>query len=66
MLNSVKTEFDKFEEVLALTQQRITQANSELDKLVGVRTRQIKRKLSDLSDTQTLLPDTSNNNFYDL
>lgn len=66
VLNSVKTEFDKFEEVLALTQQRITQANSELDKLVGVRTRQIKRKLSDLSDTQTLLPDTSNNNFYDL
>ena len=46
VLGEVKTEFDKFSEVLEATQQRLNQANSELDKLVGVRTRQIQRKLS--------------------
>ena len=46
ILSDVKTEFDKFNDVLVATQQRINQANSELDKLVGVRTRQIQRKLS--------------------
>lgn len=53
VLSSVKTEFDKFEDVLTMTQQRLNQANSELDKLVGVRTRQIKRKLSDVSVLET-------------
>lgn len=46
VLGDVKTEFDKFNDVLVATQQRLNQANSELDKLVGVRTRQIQRKLS--------------------
>lgn len=46
ILGSVKTEFEKFNEVLTMTQQRIDQANKELDKLVGVRSRQISRKLS--------------------
>ena len=46
ILSDVKVEFDKFNDVLVATQQRINQANSELDKLVGVRTRQIQRKLS--------------------
>ncbi|MGN0454834.1 MAG: DNA recombination protein RmuC [Ruminococcus sp.] len=45
ILGSVKTEFDKFNDVLVATQQRLNQANTELDKLVGVRTRQIQRKL---------------------
>ena len=49
VLSSVKTEFDRFEEALRMTQQRINQANDELDKLVGVRTRQIQRKLKDIS-----------------
>ena len=49
VLSSVKTEFDRFEEALRMTQQRIKQANDELDKLVGVRTRQIQRKLKDIS-----------------
>ena len=53
VLSSVKTEFDKFEDVLTMTQQRLNQANSELDKLVGVRTRQIKRKLSNVSVINT-------------
>lgn len=49
VLSSVKTEFDRFEEALRMTQQRINQANDELDKLVGVRTRQIQRRLKDVS-----------------
>ena len=48
VLGAVKTEFDKFESVLESAQSRIEQANSELDKLIGVRTRQIKRKLKDV------------------
>ena len=46
ILGEVKGEFDTFGAVLDKTQQRINQANAELDKLVGVRTRQIQRKLS--------------------
>lgn len=46
VLGAVKTEFDKFGEVLQATQRKLDQANSDLDKLVGVRTRQIQRKLS--------------------
>ena len=48
VLGAVKTEFDKFADILEATQQRITQANKELDKLVGVRTRAIQRKLRDV------------------
>ncbi len=54
VLGAVKTEFDKFGEVITAAQSRLEQANAELDKLVGVRTRQIQRKLSavaTLSDT---------------
>ena len=66
VLGDVKKEFDTFSDVLEKTQQRINQANAELDKLVGVRTRQIQRKLSsvqkleDISDRDTqenLIPD---------
>lgn len=61
-LSAVKTEFGKFAEVLAMTQQRLEQAGSELDKLVGVRTRQIQRRLKDISAleesaVQAFLPD---------
>lgn len=45
ILGAVKTEFDKFENVIEAVQQRINQANKELDSLVGVRTRAIQRKL---------------------
>lgn len=48
VLGGVKQEFDKFNDVLVLTQQRLDQANKELDKLVGVRTRQIQRKLKNI------------------
>jgi DNA recombination protein RmuC len=45
VLGAVKTEFTKFGEVLDATQKRINQANEELDKLVGTRTRKIQSKL---------------------
>ena len=51
VLGEVKTEFDKFNDCLVATQQRLDQANKELDKLVGVRTRQIQRKLKDVQST---------------
>lgn len=61
VLGDVKTEFDKFNDVLIATQQRLNQANSELDKLVGVRTRQMRRKLSAVqtlnSEDKSELPD---------
>lgn len=61
VLGDVKTEFDKFNDVLLATQQRLNQANSELDKLVGVRTRQMRRKLSAVqtlnSEDKPELPD---------
>jgi DNA recombination protein RmuC len=49
VLGAVKTEFEKFAEVIKSAQQRIDQAHIELEKLVGVRTRAIQRKLSEVS-----------------
>ena len=46
ILGSVKKEFETFNDVLTATQQRLDQANKELDKLVGVRTRMITKKLA--------------------
>lgn len=57
ILGAVKQEFDKFGDVLATTQQRLDQANKELDKLVGVRTRQIQRKLKDVQTPTRELSD---------
>ncbi|MCR4805378.1 MAG: DNA recombination protein RmuC [Clostridia bacterium] len=48
VLGSVKQEFDTFASVLSDTQQRLSQAGEELDKLIGVRTRSIQRRLSGL------------------
>jgi len=49
VLSAVKEEFDTFAEVLASTQHRLEQAGADLDKLIGVRTRQIQRKLKNVS-----------------
>ena len=46
VLGAVKAEFGKFEKVLQTTQKRLEQANTELDTLVGVRTRAIQKQLS--------------------
>ena len=45
ILGAVKTDFSKFETVLNSAQNKLNQASSEIDKLVGTRTRQINRKL---------------------
>ncbi|MEG2698547.1 MAG: DNA recombination protein RmuC [Ruthenibacterium sp.] len=50
VLGNVKSEFDMFGKVLTSAQSRINQANDELEKLVGVRTRQIQRRLSQVSN----------------
>ena len=50
VLGQVKGEFDKFADVLASAQQRINQANAELDKLIGVRTRSIRKTLSGIQN----------------
>ncbi|MBQ2041742.1 MAG: DNA recombination protein RmuC [Firmicutes bacterium] len=48
VLGSVRSEFDKFAEVLDSTQKQLDQANKNLDKLVGTRTRAIQRTLKDV------------------
>ncbi len=48
VLGAVKNEFDKFSDALGQTQLRLEQATRELDQLVGVRTRQMQRKLRDV------------------
>lgn len=55
ILSAVKKEFGAFGEVLSKTQERIQQAGDEMDKLVGVRTRQILRKLKNVES----LPDAN-------
>lgn len=54
VLGAIKTEFGKFGDLLEKTQKKLNEANSELDKLVGVRTRIIQRKLKDVHE----LPET--------
>lgn len=69
ILSAVKTEFVKFEDVIAATQKKIISANDELDKLVGVRTRAINRKLrsvtalTDSSKSQNILDIAAQNEF---
>lgn len=50
VLGAVKTEFDKFEACLNQTQTRLDQASHELEKLVGTRTRAIRRKLRGVTE----------------
>lgn len=57
VLESVKSEFDKFANVLEAAQQRINQANNELDKLIGTRTRMIQRSLRDVQKLGELYPE---------
>jgi len=50
VLGAVKTEFANFETVLQKAQDKITGANTELDKLIGTRTRAINRKLRGVTE----------------
>ncbi|NVK50220.1 MAG: DNA recombination protein RmuC [Cyclobacteriaceae bacterium] len=54
ILGAVKTEFSKFGDLIEKTQKKLQEANADLDKLVGVRTRVIQRKLKDVEE----LPET--------
>ena len=56
ILGAVKNEFGKFEDVLMAAQRKINQANDDLDKLVGTRSRMIRsklRKVTTLSDEES-------------
>ena len=50
VLGAVKMEFGKFGDLLEKTQKKLNEANTELDKLVGVRTRIIQRKLKEVHE----------------
>ena len=49
ILEATKKEFSTFETVLEATRNRLRQADDELDKLIGTRTRAINRKLKDVT-----------------
>ncbi|GAA0881384.1 DNA recombination protein RmuC [Algoriphagus jejuensis] len=62
VLSAVKSEFGKFGDLLEKTQKKLNEANTELDKLVGVRTRMIQQKLKGVHElpeveSKTLLED---------
>ena len=50
ILGAVKTEFSKFEAALTEAQDRLRKTEDSLEKLVGVRTRQINRRLSGVQE----------------
>lgn len=58
VLGAVKTEFGNFTTVLTSAQKRLEQTSQELDKLVGVRTRKINQKLSEVAALP--VPETEN------
>ena len=49
LLGAVKTEFDRFGAVVESAQKKLESAGLELDKLVGVRTQQIQKKLANVT-----------------
>ena len=55
--NDVKKEFEKFSDALENAQKRINTASSELETLVGTRTRMLRRQLQNVTEL-----DNSNNN----
>lgn len=61
ILGAIKTEFGKFGELIEKTQRKLTEAHSELDKLVGVRTRAIQRKLKEVEE----MPDSESKRLLD-
>ncbi|MDY4146253.1 MAG: DNA recombination protein RmuC [Bacilli bacterium] len=52
ILGAVKTEFENFEGVLRKAQKKIGEANEEIENLVGTRTRQINRKLKNVTEIE--------------
>lgn len=68
ILGAVKTEFENFEGVLRKAQKKIGEANEEIENLVGTRTRQINRKLKNITeieyDKSSELLELNNKNDY--
>ena len=68
ILGAVKTEFENFEGVLRKAQKKIGEANEEIENLVGTRTRQINRKLKNVTeieyDKSSELLELNNKNDY--
>ncbi len=68
ILGAVKTEFENFEDVLRKAQKKIGEANEEIENLVGTRTRQINRKLKNVTeieyDKSSELLELNNKNDY--
>lgn len=56
LFEEIREEFDKFTDTLARTQDKISSASDELERLVGVRTRQMHRKLHHVQDYLTEEP----------
>jgi DNA recombination protein RmuC len=50
VLGEVRTEFGKFADALVKTQDKLSSASDELEKLVGVRTRQMEKKLNSVQN----------------
>jgi len=50
VLGEVKSEFGKFGDLIQKAQKKLTDANTDLDQLVGTRTRVIQRKLKDVEE----------------
>ena len=65
VLGSVKSEFDKFADVLDATQRDLDQANRNLDKLVGTRTRMIQRTLKDVQKLGEYAPTEEQSSLLD-
>ncbi|MBQ8687850.1 MAG: DNA recombination protein RmuC [Ruminococcus sp.] len=65
VLGAVKTEFEKFDTVLDSARKRIRQLDEDLDKLVGVRTRGINRKLRDVQKLDSASANKLLGNFSD-
>lgn len=63
VLGAVKSEFETFEKVLNATQKHMKQAEEDLEKLVGTRTRAIARKLRSV---EALPTDSSTANLIDM
>lgn len=50
LLEAVKTEFKSFSDVLTRAQKKLGEASNEIETLVGTRTKQIQRKLNNVSE----------------
>ena len=55
LLEEISGEFNNYERALSSAQIKLRSADDEIEKLVGVRTRQMQRKLAKLSDYSDLL-----------